>query len=106
MLLLTATRTVLSRVLDPRARHRVLLRREAGQADVPAQSHMESESTRDRKVLQQLIVGAFVGAFVGVRARVGERRRTSYRYRTALHACVFTPVATAMHLTYSACSLL
>jgi hypothetical protein len=102
MLLLTATRTVLSRVLDPRARHRVLLRREAGQADVPAQSHMESESTRDRKVLQQLIVGAFVG----VRARVGERRRTSYRYRTALHACVFTPVAAAMHLTYSACSLL
>eukprot|EP01047_Picozoa_sp_COSAG01_P069942 COSAG01_NODE_10478_length_2156_cov_887.982013_3_plen_174_part_00 len=47
LLPLTATRTVLSRVVsDPRARHRALLRREAGQAGVFAPSR-----ARERKAV-------------------------------------------------------
>ncbi len=64
LLPLTATRTVLSRVvLDPRARHRALLRRETGQAGAFAPSRarvqrMDGELF-DCKVLEQLTARAY-----------------------------------------------
>lgn len=77
LLPLTATRTVLSRVVsDPRARHRALLRREAGQAGVFAPSR-----ARERKAVWR--ASSSIGrswssslrAPCGVRAGAGVRRR-------------------------------
>ena len=80
LLPLTATRTVLSRVVsDPRARHRALLRREAGQAGVSAPSR-----ARERKAAWR--ASSSIGrswssslrAPCGVRAGAGVHRRTSW----------------------------
>jgi hypothetical protein len=91
LLPLTATRTVLSRVVsDPRARHRALLRREAGQAGgfVPSRARerkaaWKASSSTGRSWSSSL------RAPCGGRAGAGVRRRTSCVLAIIILICFF-----------------